>query len=53
VVLRCALEPGSVEMLARITPAAVAALGLRAGGPAWLAVKSHSISVLGGRARSG
>jgi molybdate transport system ATP-binding protein len=43
VTLRCRLEGSGVEMLARITPAAVAALGLRAGGPVWLAVKSHSI----------
>ena len=53
VTLRCALDPGDVEVLARITPAAVAALGLRAGGPVWLAVKSHSISLLGGAAPSG
>ncbi|HSD25887.1 MAG TPA: molybdenum ABC transporter ATP-binding protein [Vicinamibacteria bacterium] len=53
VVLRCALEPTGVEVLARITPAAVAALGLRPGGPVWLAVKSHSVSVLRGAARSG
>jgi molybdate transport system ATP-binding protein len=53
VILRCALDPGGVEMLARITPAAVAALGLHPNGPVWLAVKSHSISVLGGGARSG
>jgi molybdate transport system ATP-binding protein len=50
VTLRCALEPSGVEVLARITPAAVAALGLSPGGPVWLAVKSHSISVLGGAA---
>jgi molybdate transport system ATP-binding protein len=53
VTLRCGLDPGSVEVLARITPAAVAALELRPGGPVWLAVKSHSISLLGAAARSG
>jgi molybdate transport system ATP-binding protein len=42
VTLRCALE-GDTELLARITPAAVQALGLTAGAPVWLAVKSHSI----------
>jgi molybdate transport system ATP-binding protein len=46
VTLRCALDPGGVEVLARITPAAVAALGLSTGGPVWLAVKSHSIRLL-------
>ncbi len=46
VTLRCALEPSGVEVLARITPAAVAALGLCAGGPVWLAVKSHSIRLI-------
>jgi molybdate transport system ATP-binding protein len=50
VTLRCVLDAGGVEVLARITPAAVASLGLRAGGAVWLAVKSHSISVLGGGA---
>jgi molybdate transport system ATP-binding protein len=50
VTLRCVLDPTGVELLARITPAAVAALGLRTGGPVWLAVKSHSISLLGGAA---
>jgi molybdate transport system ATP-binding protein len=52
VTLRCALDPAGVEVLARITPAAVAALGLRPGVPVWLAVKSHSISILGGPGRS-
>ena len=51
VTLRCALEPGGVEVLARITPAAVVALGLQPGGPVWLAVKSHSISLLGAAVR--
>ena len=50
VTLRCVLEAGGIEVLARITPAAVAALGLSPGGPVWLAVKSHSISLLGGAA---
>jgi len=52
VTLRCALDPSGVEVLARITPAAVAALGLQRGGPVWLAVKSHSISILGGPGRA-
>jgi molybdate transport system ATP-binding protein len=51
VTLRCALDPSGVEILARITPAAVSALGLAPGGPVWLAVKSHSIALLGGAAR--
>jgi molybdate transport system ATP-binding protein len=46
VTLRCALDAGGVEILARVTPAAVAALGLRPGGPVWLAVKSHSIRLI-------
>ncbi len=46
VTLRCALDAGDAEMLARITPAALASLGLRPGGPVWLAVKSHSIRLL-------
>jgi molybdate transport system ATP-binding protein len=46
VTLRCVLDGGGVEILARITPAAVAALGLRPGGPVWLAVKSHSIRLI-------
>ena len=50
VTLRCALE-GGTELLARITPAAVAALGLMTGGPVWVAVKSHSVSVLGSAVR--
>jgi len=45
VTLRCALEAGS-ELLARVTPAAVQALGLAAGQPVWLAVKSHSVRLL-------
>jgi molybdate transport system ATP-binding protein len=46
VTLRCVLDAGGVELLARITPAAVAALGLRAGGPVWLAIKSHSVRLI-------
>jgi ABC-type molybdate transport system ATPase subunit len=46
VTLRCALDAGGVEVLARITPAAVASLGLRQGGAVWLAVKSHSIRLM-------
>lgn len=46
VTLRCVLDTGGAEVLARITPAAVAALGLSAGGPVWLAVKSHSIRLI-------
>jgi molybdate transport system ATP-binding protein len=46
VTLRCALDAGGAEMLARITPAAVASLGLRPGSPVWLAVKSHSIRLI-------
>jgi molybdate transport system ATP-binding protein len=53
VTLRCLLEPSGVEVLARVTPAAVAALGLSAGRAVWLAVKSHSVSLLGGAAASG
>lgn len=47
VTLRCRVE-GGTELLARITPAAVAALGLVTGGPVWVAIKSHSIQVLAG-----
>ncbi len=46
VTLRCTLDAGGGEILARITPAAVASLGLRPGGPVWLAVKSHSVRLL-------
>jgi molybdate transport system ATP-binding protein len=45
VTLRCVIEAGG-ELLARITPAAVRALGLGAGQPVWLAVKSHSIRLV-------
>jgi molybdate transport system ATP-binding protein len=43
--LRCALDGGG-ELLARITPAAVSALGLAEGAPVLLAVKSHSIELI-------
>jgi molybdate transport system ATP-binding protein len=43
--LRCALDGGG-ELLARVTPAAVAALGLSPGAPVVLAVKSHSIKLI-------
>jgi molybdate transport system ATP-binding protein len=46
VTLRCVPEGGAVEVFARVTPAAVAALGLRPGGPVWLAVKSHSVRLI-------
>ena len=45
-ILRCALDGGAGEMLARITPAAVAALGLVPEGRVWLAVKSHSVRIV-------
>ena len=46
--LRCALEAAAsgAEWLARVTPAAVEALGIRPGSAVWLAVKSHSVKVL-------
>ena len=43
--LRCALRPDVPEWLARLTPAAVAELGLEEGSRVWLAVKSHSVRV--------
>ena len=46
VTLRCAIEGDGGELLARVTPAAVRALGLRPGQPVWLFIKSHSIRVL-------
>ena len=46
VTLRCVLDPGGVEVMARITPAAVASLGLREGSAVWLAIKSHSIRLI-------
>jgi molybdate transport system ATP-binding protein len=46
VVLRGGLENGGGELLARVTPAAVAALDLAPGRRVWLAVKSHSIGIV-------
>ena len=46
VTLRCALAATTSPWLARVTPAAVEALGLKAGQPVWLAVKSHSVRLL-------
>ena len=46
VVLRGALENGGGELLARVTPAAVAALDLAPDRDVWLAVKSHSIRIV-------
>jgi molybdate transport system ATP-binding protein len=46
VVLRGALDNGGGELLARVTPAAVAALDLAPGRGVWLAVKSHSIQIV-------
>src|SRR5262249_58726588 len=40
--LRCLVHPDLPEWLARLTPAAVAELGLAEGSTVWLAVKSHS-----------
>ncbi len=46
VVLRGALENGGGELMARVTPAAVAALDLAPDRDVWLAVKSHSIRIV-------
>lgn len=46
VVLRGALENGGGELLARVTPAAVAALDLAPDRDVWFAVKSHSIRIV-------
>jgi molybdate transport system ATP-binding protein len=46
VVLRGTLDHGGGELLARITPAAVAALDLAPGRQVWLAMKSHSIRMV-------
>jgi molybdate transport system ATP-binding protein len=43
--LRCRLRDGGV-LLARITPAAAAALSLSPDRPVWLAVKSHSVRIV-------
>ena len=46
VTLRCALPNAPSPWLARVTPAAVEALGLQVGQTAWLAVKSHSVRLI-------
>jgi molybdate transport system ATP-binding protein len=46
VTLRCALSAAPSPWLARVTPAAVEALGLKGGQSVWLAVKSHSVRLL-------
>ena len=46
VTLRCALAATPSPWLARVTPAAVEALGLKVGQPVWLAVKSHSVRMI-------
>jgi molybdate transport system ATP-binding protein len=48
VTLRCALGAGGEgrEWIVRVTPSAVAALGLRPGLPVFLAVKSHSVRLV-------
>jgi molybdate transport system ATP-binding protein len=43
--VRCVVRPEVPEWLARLTPAAVADLGLGEGSRVWLAVKSHSVHV--------
>ncbi len=48
VTLRCVLEGRCGELFVRITPAAVEALGLSSGIAIWLAVKSHSVTLLRG-----
>jgi molybdate transport system ATP-binding protein len=47
VTLRCSVEDGAgPAWFARVTPAAVTALGLAAGTRVWLAVKSHSVRIV-------
>jgi len=46
VTLRCATDGGTPPWLVRLTPAAVAALGLHPGATVSLAVKSHSVRVV-------
>ena len=46
VVVRGVLENGGGELLARVTPAAVAALELAPDRKVWLAMKSHSIRIV-------
>jgi len=43
VTLQCALVDGGLAVLVRLTPSAVAALGIQHGSRVWLAIKSHSI----------
>jgi molybdate transport system ATP-binding protein len=45
--LRCAVDASARPWLVRLTPAAIAALGVQAGSAVVLAVKSHSIRVIG------
>ena len=44
--LRCLVHPELPEWVARLTPAAVAELGVVPGSAVWLAVKSHSVQVV-------
>ena len=44
--LRCTVGPGGRPWLVRLTPAAVAAMGLAEGRVVWLAVKSHSVRLV-------
>jgi molybdate transport system ATP-binding protein len=46
VTLRCVIEAHPGTWLARLTPGAVRSLGLTAGAPVWLAIKSHSIRLV-------
>ena len=48
VTLRCVplRAPGASEWIVRVTPAAVASLGLAPSSPVFLAVKSHSVRLL-------
>jgi molybdate transport system ATP-binding protein len=45
-VVRCAVGAAGQTWMARLTPAAVDALDVRAGRTVWLAVKSHSLRIL-------
>jgi molybdate transport system ATP-binding protein len=47
VTLRCRVEGSEHPWLVRITPSAAASLRLEVGRPVWLAVKSHSIRLVG------
>ncbi len=46
VLLRCAVAAEARPWLVRLTPAAVASLGLTPGRSVWLAVKSHSVRIV-------